>query len=151
MIFNQTGRKIHRIFHYKGILLENVCPYKYLGFLVTPSGNITRGLEYLRGSALKALMKIRHGMGKLFNQSIRDTLRIFDYMVKPILLYASDFWGCHKLPVNNPIDRLSNSVCRQMLGVQKNTSTIGVLLDVGRVPLSLSSVKATIKNWERLR
>ena len=72
-------------------------------------------------------------------------------MVKPILLYASDFWGCHKLPVNNPIDRLFNSVCRQMLGVQKNTSTIGVLLEVGRVPLSLSSVKATVKNWEMLR
>ena len=90
-------------------------------------------------------------MGKLFNKSIRDTLRIFDYMVKPILLYASDFWGCHKLPVNNPIDRLFNSVCRQMLGVQKYTSTIGVLLEVGRVPLSLSSVKTTVKNWERLR
>ena len=54
---------------------------------------------------------------------------------KPILLYASDFWGCHKLPVNNPIDRLFNSVCTQMFGVQKNTS----------------SVKATVKNWKRLR
>ena len=125
MIFNKTGRIKHRIFHYKGIPLENVFSYKYLGFLVTPSGSITKGLEDLRDRALKALMKIRHGMGKLFNKMIRDTLRVFDYMAKPLLLYASDFWGCHKLPVNNPIDRLFNSVCRQMLGVQNNTSTKG--------------------------
>ena len=110
MIFNKTGRIIHRIFHYKGIPLENVCSYKYLGFVVTLSESITKGLEDLRARALKALMKVRHGMGKLFNKSIRDNLRIFDYMVKPILLYASDFWGCQKLPVNNPIDRLQFSL-----------------------------------------
>ena len=150
IIFNKTGRIIHRISHYKGILLENVRSYKYLGFIVTPSGSITRGLEDLRDRALKALMKIRHGMGKLFNKSIRGTINIFDYTVKPILLYASDFWGCHKLPVNNPIDRLLNSSCRHILGVQKNTTTMGVLLEVGKVPLSLSAVKATVKNWEML-
>ena len=64
----------------------------------------------------------------------RDTLEVSLTMVKPILIYASDFRDYHKLPVNNLIDRLFNSVCRQMLGVQKNTSTIGVLLEVGRVP-----------------
>ena len=74
MIFNKSGRIIHRFFHYKGIPLENVCSYKYLDFLVTPSESITKGLEDLRDKALKALMKIRHGMGKLFNKSIRDTL-----------------------------------------------------------------------------
>ena len=94
IIFNKTGRIIHRIFHYKGILLENVRSYKYLGSMLTPSGSITRGLEDLRDRAGKALVKIRRGMGKLINKSIRDTINIFDYMVKPILLYASDFRGC---------------------------------------------------------
>ena len=49
-------------------------------------------------------------------------------MVKPILLYASDFWGCLKLPKNNPIERLHNMFCKQLLGVQKQTNTIGILL-----------------------
>ena len=24
--------------------------------------------------------------------------------LEPILLYASDFWGCLKIPINNPIE-----------------------------------------------
>ena len=93
----------------------------------------------------------RQGLGNLFNKSIKHTLRILDYMVKPILLYANDFWGYYKLPENNPIDKLLNSIYRQLLGVQKNTTTIGVLLELGQVPLSISCVKSTTKNWERLR
>ena len=46
-------------------------------------------------------------------------------MVKPILLHASDFWGCLKLPKNNPIERLHNMFCKQLLGVQKQTNTMG--------------------------
>ena len=151
MIFNKAGRRIHRKFYYKGVLIEHVNVYKYLGFMVSASGSISKGLEDLRDRALKAFMKIRQGLGNLFNKSIKHTLRILVYMVKPILLYASDFWGCYKLPENNPIDKLFNSIYRQLLGVQKNTTTIGVLLELGQVPLSLSCVKAAIKNWERLR
>ena len=49
-------------------------------------------------------------------------------MIKPILLYASDFWGCLKLPKNNPIENLQMMVCIQILGVQKQTTNIDVLL-----------------------
>ena len=52
-------------------------------------------------------------------------------MVKTILIYASDFWGCLKLPKNNPIERLHNMFCKQLLGVQKQTNTVGILLELG--------------------
>ena len=41
--------------------------------------------------------------------------------------------------------------CKHLLGVQKHTTTDGVLLELGRVPLSLYANKAAIKNWERIR
>ena len=41
--------------------------------------------------------------------------------------------------------------CRQLLGVQKNTTNIGVLLELGRTPLVLDAQKAAIKNWERIK
>ena len=47
MVFNKTGRLMRRAFHINGIELENVRTYKYLGFLLTPSGEINSGLNDL--------------------------------------------------------------------------------------------------------
>ena len=41
--------------------------------------------------------------------------------------------------------------CKHLLGVQKHTTTDGVLLELGMVPLSLCAKKAAVKNWERIR
>ena len=43
-------------------------------------------------------------MGEAFNQDVRTALNLYESMIKPILTYASDFWGCLKLPKNNPIE-----------------------------------------------
>ena len=48
MIFNKTGRLLRTKFYYSGELLENVKTFKYLGFLLTPSGEINSGLKDLR-------------------------------------------------------------------------------------------------------
>ena len=74
-----------------------------------------------------------------------------DALIKPILLYVSDFWGCMKLPKSNPIENLYMMMCKQILGVQKQTTNIGVLLELGRVPMHLYAVKLAIKNWERIK
>ena len=40
---------------------------------------------------------------------------------------------------------------KQLLGVQKQTTNIGVLIELGRSPLNLSATKFAVKNWERIR
>ena len=72
-------------------------------------------------------------------------------MIKPILTYASDFWGCLKFPQNNPIETFQMKVLKQILGVHKQTTNLGVLLEVGRTTLDLECIKLGIKNWERIR
>ena len=42
-------------------------------------------------------------------------------------------------------------ICKQLLGVHKNTTNHGVLLETGRVPWHSHAIKASIKNWERIR
>ena len=151
MIFNKTGRLMRRPFYLNDVKLEMVRSYKYLGFLITPSGEITSGLKDLRDRAFKAYMKIKNDLGPSFNQNIPILLNLIDSLVKPILLYASDFWGCLKLPRNNPIENLHNMICKQILGVQKQTTNAGVLLEIGRIPLCIWAAKFCVKNWERIR
>ena len=151
MIFNKGGRLMRRHFCLDGVPLENVRSYKYLGFLITPSGEINTGLKDLRDRAMKAYMKIKSDMGVSFNQNIPTTLSLIDALVKPILLYCADFWGCLKLPRNNPIENLHMMICKHILGVQKQTTNLGFLLELGRIPLNKFASKFSIKNWERIQ
>ena len=151
MIFNKTGRLLKNYrFTYKNIPLTIVREYKYLGFIVTPSGEIRTGLEDLRIRAMKAFTKIRRALGIHFTLNLANTLHIFTYMIRPILLYCSDFWGCLKQPKNHPIEKFFLMFCKQLLGVRKQTNTDGVLLELGLVPITFHAKKLAIRNWERI-
>ena len=41
------------------------------------------------------------------------------------------------MPSNNPIENLHMRFCKDLLGVQRQTSNIGVLLDLGRIPIMI--------------
>ena len=86
-------------------------------------------------------------MGKSFNKNINTTLNLFDSMIKPILTYASDFWGCLKLPKNNPIETL-----QLILEVRKQTPNLGVfLVELGRTNIEIDCIRLSINNWEQIR
>ena len=151
IIFNKTGRLLREKFFLNGTALENVRQYKYLGFLFTPSGEILSGLKDLRDRAFKAFLAIKRKMGESFNQDVKTALNLYESMIKPILTYASDFWGCLKLPKNNPIEVFHMKVLKQILGVQKQTTNLGVLLELGKTTLDLECIKLGVKNWERIK
>ena len=93
-------------------------------------------------------MKLKYDWGSSFNQDVLTTLSLIDTLIKPIVLYASDFWGCLKMPSKNPVQKLLSMIYKQLLGVQKQTADVGVLLELGTVPLSLFATKLAVKNWE---
>ena len=151
MIFNKTGRllKNHK-FTYNNTTLECVREYKYLGFIVTPSGEILTGLKDLRNRAMRALAKLRKSLGAYFRHDISNTIHLYTYIVRPILLYCCDFWGCIKQPKNHPIVNFHNMFCKQLLGVRRQTSNAAVLQEIGLLPISLHITKIAMRNWERI-
>ena len=125
--------------------LENVREYKYLGLLCTPSGEIKSSLDNLRARALKAYWSLKHKLGVLFNKHILETIHLFDTLVRPILTYGSDFWGCLKVPNNNPIENV-HMFCKHLLGVSKQATNFGVWLELGRTPIMIFAKKEAIEN-----
>ena len=150
MIFNKMGRFFRRSFKVGEDVLYTTNNYKYLGFVVTPSGEINTGLQDLKDRALRAYYSLKNKMGRYFMLCPSTTLHLFDAMIKPILLYNSDFWGCLKIPKNNPIENVHMRFCKEVLGVQRQTTNIGVLLELGRIPIMLYGIKNCIKNWSRI-
>ena len=91
-------------------------------------------------------------MGDSFNRDVETALGLYDSMIKPILTYSSDFWGCMKLPKkDNPIEIMQMKVYKQILGVHKQSTNFGVLLELGRCTLDVECIKSGIKNLERIR
>jgi hypothetical protein len=141
IIFNKMGKHIRRSFFVGDTKLDSTREYKYLGFMVTPSGELNTGLKDLKNRALRALAKLKNKMGPCFRKHPLITLKLFRSLIEPILLYASDFWGILKMPTNNPVENVFTSFCKQLLGVQKQTSNKGVLLELGLSPIMILGQK----------
>ena len=75
MIFNKTGKFMKRNFIYKNSKIETVREYKYLGFLLVPSGSITPGLHDLKSRSNRALFKIKNKMGEHFRTNPSITIK----------------------------------------------------------------------------
>ena len=150
MIFNKTGRLIRRNFKYKNTNIETVREYKYLGFVIVPSGSIIPGMIDLKSRGNRAIAKIRSTMGEYFKTKPSIAIKLFNTLVKPVLLYMADLWGCLKMPKNNPIEIVQSKFLKQVLGVQIQTTNVGVLLETGELPILNHAKKLCIKNWARL-
>ena len=159
MVFNKNGRHIRCSIPCGDMLIDSTREYKYLGFLVTPSGEVNTGIRDLKSRALYALSQLRKKMGNHFREKVGISLYLFDTLIKPIILYCSDFWGILRISKKDPsnllrrdgiIELVQMKFLKQLLGVQTQTPNLGVLLETGRVPLITFALKNCIKNWNRI-
>ena len=71
MVFNKTGRHIWFSIPCGNMIINSTREYKYLGFLVTPSGEVTTGIGDLKSRAQYALVQLRRKMGNHFREHVR--------------------------------------------------------------------------------
>ena len=150
IIFNKTGKIIKTAYKLKDAFIYSTNSYKYLGLMITPSGALIHGLADLKDRAMRAYYKLKQKLGHLFRRHINITLHLYNTLVRPILLYASDYWGCLKMPTNNPIETAHMRFCKDLLGVQKQTTNLGVLLELGEIPLTVLARNNCIRNFSRI-
>ena len=56
----------------------------------------------------------------MFYENPNLTIKLFDSLVKPVLLYASDFWGRFEFASSHkrPLEKLNTTLCKYLLGVK---------------------------------
>ena len=110
-IFNNYGKSLNNdFFRYGADELENVRSYKHLGLIMSPFGNFNLARQELRKVALKALYQLRKEMCNHFRENIKLTMKLFDALISPILVYASELWGidCSGQLEKDPAERISS-------------------------------------------
>ena len=149
-------------------MVEVVDKYCYLGIVFDRSGNFKTAINELRKKSLRALF----GLKRVINKhviSFDSLLKLFDYLIKPILLY-----GCQVIfPNVGTIYKLTNenvndndyyksiSTCtyekfhlkflKWCCSIHGKSSNIGVWGDTGRHPIVLNALKLSVDYFQRVK
>ncbi len=118
-----------------------------MGLIFTPKLSWSRSQRKLACQATKSIVCIRNYQKQYGYFHFHECFKLFDSMVKPILLYGSERWGFKFSPI---IERVQTHYCKLFLGVSRSTNTDMVLGECGRLPLYVDYVSRFIKYWCRI-
>ena len=118
---------------------------------MTSSGRYTYARDILSKKAYKVLATVK----RLFSNSDTTTItiqnKLFDALVKPILLYRCEIWGPELLSYKTHFDKrtieqVHIKFCKQTLNTPWYTENIACRAELGRYPLSID-IKASIFSY----
>ena len=169
MIFNPRGlgpkNFQHLNFTINDLPVEICEKYTYLGLVFKPSGSSIPAQQELNLKASKAWFSISNIIYQNKKMPIKQSLQLVDSIAMPVGLYASEFLTVLSLPEATfksknsilkawqeyPLEKLNQRVCRTILSVNKKASRLAVLSELGRYPVFLSALVATISYEWHLR
>ena len=129
--------------------MENTKEYKYLGIPVHKKNcSFNTALKYLRTKATRALFALRSKVN-ICHLPIRTALKLFDALIKPVLLYASEVWEpfVNNEPEQwdkNDIERTYLQSLKQILGVNRSATTAMVRGELNRHSLQEEILRRNI-------
>ena len=131
MVFSKGNQKINNTFFLNGVELENTKEYKYLGITIHKKNcSFTPTLKHLRTKAIRAIHALRAKVN-INSLPIWIATKLFNAIIKPILLYASEVWepfvkNTSEQWDQNEIERTYIQFLKQLLGVNRSATTVMV-------------------------
>lgn len=158
--FQRNGHIPKKIFYFGSQIVEKSTNYKYLGTIVTNTGNFKMNEINLKKKGLRASFLI----SKIAQHAKpSSSLTIFEKIVEPILMYNCEVslayipksWTFEKFKlkiwdVGDDVNKVTLSFLRQLLGVHKKTPNLAILGETGKYPISIKIFTQILKYWYRL-
>ena len=123
---------------------------------MTSSGRYTYAREILSKKATKVLSIIKRSFSNIDSATIAIKNKLFNALVKPVLLYACEIWGPKLLSYKthfdkSTIEQVYIKFCKQTLNVPWYTENIACRAELGRYPLSIDIKASIFSYWQRLK
>lgn len=161
MVFQGNGRRVDSPFSLGNQNIAHTKSYKYLGTIISDTGNFKLNEINLKKKGLRASFLISKNIGLYAKPSI--SISIFEKVVEPILLYNSEItapfmpnkWDYDRFfsrmwDTGKELNKVTLGFLRQTLGVHKNTSNLAILAETGKFPLCTTIFNRILKYWIRL-
>ena len=133
-----------------GTNVENVSEFKYLGITIHKKKcSFKPTLKHLKTKATRAIYALKSKIN-FRHLKIETALKLFDAMIKPILLYGSEVWEPYLDLSPDDWDKCDVEKCytqflKQLLGVNRSTTTILVRGELMRHSLQEEILRRNIK------
>jgi hypothetical protein len=146
VIFSKKKVGQNQSFKIKGQNIEIIDSYCYLGMLLNYNGNFCTARKKITEQTHKALFAVYR---KIRNISIPVDLqlKLFDSLVIPILLYASEVWGFEN---KESIEKVHLQLCKNILKVRSTTPNYMVYGELGRYPMEVMVKRKIVLFWNNL-
>ena len=147
--FTRGTQKEKHVFTINGQNLENAKEVKYLGiYFHKKNCSFTPTIKNLKIKATRALYGIKAKI-KLNRLPVLISLKLFDCLIKPILLYASEVWEPFLNQDSNKwdygeIEKTHLQFLKQILGVNRSTTNILVRGELDRHSLQEEILRRNI-------
>ena len=129
MVFRNGGiLKLMEKWFYRGVEVEIVPFYKYLGLYFTPKLIWTKSKEVLAKQAQKAASSIFRFQKQFGFFRPPDAFKLFDSMVKPVTIYGAEIWG---YMFSEEIEKIQTRFCKQYVGLKQKTADYFALGECG--------------------
>ena len=151
MVFNKSGRKIEINCTFGKDKIPVVNAFTYLGTTLTSSGSFTPNQENLYNKGIKTVFSILKDFHPTHGTSIKLLLKLFDSLVRPILLYNCEVWGAYTklntsftkfkenlFNISLICEKLHLKMMKMILGVNSKSTNSAVRAELGRFPLHIS-------------
>lgn len=165
IIFNKSGKIIKNNGFYMGKnSIEVVKEMKYLGIVFNNNCTFNTAVDNLKDKGIKSMFKLFKSFGN-YTPDMKTSFRLFDAMIKPILLYNCEVWGpymCNfdklseiapgksQLFYKNSFEKVHMKWLKYTLGVNSKCTNIAATAETGRYPLLLDIICTTMKYWFRM-
>uniref|UniRef100_A0A671U6T8 ribonuclease H n=1 Tax=Sparus aurata TaxID=8175 RepID=A0A671U6T8_SPAAU len=156
MIFQKQSRSQDNThnFYLDTTKLQHTKNYTYLGLNISSTGSFNLAVKDLRDKARRAFYAIRRNI-KL-DIPIKIWLKMFQFVLEPIILYGSEIWGPK---LNHEFDKWDKTIiesfhtefCKNIMHVQRKTPNNACRAELGQFPLILKIQKRAIKFYNHLK
>ena len=156
IIFNKRGLKLDNCFDFRlnGQKVKIVDEYQYLGLKLKPSGSMNLAMQVLHDKASRAWFGISNVIFKNKRMEVDKIFNVFDSLVTPVALYGCEFWlplvlpkkcfsSCQNLLSfwkDFSCEKNNQKCARITLSVNRKTSRLAVLGELGRYPLLIKAL-----------
>ena len=152
MVFNKRGlgpkyfKKLS--FFAGGLPVEIAEQYTYLGLVFIPSGAVYKAVDTLSTKCSRAWFSLSNFLYENKRMSAEKFLKLVDCLVLPVGQYATELLAPLSLPAKSflspqnlmkvwedfHLEKVNQRACRLLMSVQKKTSRLALLGELGRYP-----------------
>ena len=148
LVFGKHPKKVTQIWKVDNKTVDIVDSYKYLGTWLSWKGDFKICLHKIYSRTISSLLQLQQRIIALNLSDIEILLRLFNTLIKPMLLYNVEIWGLNDIQI---LENLCSKFYKFILRVPQNYSNRAVYAELGSPKLSADASIRVFKYLQRIK